>query len=78
MNWLRTFLEENPGVGSMMRAVHLGAFIVCLLIPLLVECGLSIHARAWVEAPPGVVNLCLGGFGAATIGKAVQSFGERT
>lgn len=79
MNWLKSFLEESPGVGSMTRAVHWWAFVFLIAIPALLEVVLSYHAKAWVEVPSTVSVFLLTGFGTATAAKVGQSiFAEKT
>lgn len=77
MNWLKSFFEETPGSGSMIRAVNWWAFVFLIILPTILWALLSWRACSLVEIPSTVSVFCLTGFGAATGAKVVQSFGEK-
>jgi hypothetical protein len=77
MNWLKSFLEESPGVGSMMRLIHWWAFVFTIILPLVVWALLCWHAKAMLPIDGTISTFCLVGFGSATGGKVIQSFGEK-
>lgn len=77
MAWLKSFFEETPGSGSMIRAVNWWAFVFLIVMPVTLWAALSWHARSLVEIPSTVSVFCLTGFAAATGAKVVQSFGEK-
>lgn len=77
MSWLKSFLEETPGTGSLIRLVNFWAFVFLIVLPAVLWALLSWQAGKLVEIPSTVSVFCLTGFAAATGAKVVQSFGEK-
>lgn len=69
LSWLKTMIEESPGVVSSMRSV----LVLFTLAVVAVWVFLSIYNHAMQDIPSTVVSL----FGMLAAGKVVQSFGEK-
>lgn len=76
MNFLKSFFEETPGVGSMMRAVHWWAFVFTIALPSSVWAILSWKSHGLLPIDSTISTFCMVGFATATGGKVIQSFKE--
>lgn len=74
MTFLKSFFEDSPGVGSMMRLVHWWAFVFCIALPTLVWLAICWQHKAMIPLDSTISTFCLGGFGSATIGKVAQAY----
>lgn len=71
--WLKSFYEELPGVGSMVRLIHWWAFVFCIVVPVLVWSAISLRSGSLAAIDSTISTFALGGFATATAGKVIQS-----
>lgn len=78
MNWLKSMLEEKPGVVSAARVILLLTFITCILAPISLQLYLAFTKGAWAPMDPTSAEYFKWAFTASLGGKISQAiWGEK-